>query len=139
MVPISKLLAFSFWELRRLFVAIYDDGWADFKAMAFLICAQAALVVTFFDIASLVLGHKVSPRPGLAQNCFMVAMSAVIVAANYFSVQYNAKWRRFEAEFEGYSPFVRVCGCVVVAIIVLASFISMIFLGAAVSHLPRYQ
>jgi len=40
MLQPRKVLAFAFWELRRVLNVISDDSWVEFRAMSLLVCTQ---------------------------------------------------------------------------------------------------
>ena len=81
MIP-SKMLAFAFWELRRILNAISDDGWADWRAMALLICTQAGLVFSVLGLGSVILGRRLIPTHEPETTVLGVLLAVAITAIN---------------------------------------------------------
>ena len=44
----TKLLAFVYWILSEFFIAMYDDGYSDWKALVIICCTQIAGIIAVF-------------------------------------------------------------------------------------------
>jgi len=136
LVQPRKVLAFAFWELRRILCAISDDGWADWRAMGLLVCTQIGLVLNIFALASVISGHRLIPTHGIELTAFAVSLSVVITATNYYAVRFENRWKHFEREFERYPKLIQRLGCVVMIALPLLTAAAMVWSAATMARLP---
>jgi hypothetical protein len=134
---LSKALAFSFWTLRRTFSALYDDGYADWKALAVLGGSQVLTLFMGISLLSIVLGHRVLTVTKMSTFCLCVGVGLSVTALNYYALRYRDRWTRFEPQFERYPTLARVVGSIVVVVLVIANAIASLIAADTVSHLPR--
>jgi hypothetical protein len=130
-----KWLSFAYWELSRLFKAIYDDGWAEWKAMAILICAEIFMLMGVYGCISLFIGHRLLHTTSSLSRPLGIMVVLAVIAANYYALLSNNRWSRFEAEFESYSRATRIAGCVGVVGILLGTVVGTLAALTAVRHL----
>ncbi len=131
-----KWFSFAYWELSRLFKAIYDDGWAEWKAMAILICAEICMIMGVYGFISLLIGHRLLHATSLLLRVFGIIVVLAIIAGNYYTLLSGNRWSRFEAEFESYSRATQVTGCVGVVGILLGTLVATLAVLTAARHLP---
>ena len=117
MIQLRKLIAFAFWELRRILNAFAGDSWLDFRAMALLVCTQVALLLSLFGTASILTRSSLLPPQGLASAFFGLVLAATVSALNYYGIQYKDRWKQFESEFDGYSKSRKAIGGLVMIVL----------------------
>jgi hypothetical protein len=121
-----------FWELRIIFNAIYDDGFAESKALITISCVEMAILLILLAAISVHAGHKLLPASKAVAILMIIGLACAIMATNQFFLTYKNKWTRFEPEFKGYSLHARTIGGVfVVAAAILAVVGMIISLGVA--------
>ena len=131
----QKALAFAFWELRRVLIAISGDGWVELRAMSLLVCTQVGLILSLFGIASISLKRSFIPTHGLGLTLFGVLVATAVTALNYYGVQYKDRWKHFENEFNGYSKSVKTIGCLVVIALPILTAAAMSWTAATMARL----
>ena len=132
-----KVFSFVYWELSQLFKAIYDDGFAEWKAMAILICAEIFVIMGVYGCISLLIGHRLLHATPLASRLVGIVVVLAVVAANYGALLSNNRGYRFEAEFESYPRFVRVAGFIGIVGILLGIVVATLAALTAARHLPQ--
>jgi hypothetical protein len=133
-----KLLAFAFWELRRILSAISDDGGSlDWRAMGLLGMTQVGLILSLFELSSLMLGRSLFPARGLDSVLFCLLLAGTIQASNNYALRYDQRLKTFEREFEQYSTLRKTIGCVVMILLPPLTIATTIWGGVAVSRLPH--
>jgi hypothetical protein len=135
MLQPRKVLAFAFWELRRVLNAISGDGWVEWRAMSLLVCTQVGLILTVFGIASILLRRSFIPTHGMGLMLFGVFLAAVVTAINYYEVQHKDRWRQFEGEFDGYSTATKTIGCLVMVVLPVLTVVAMGWTAAIMARL----
>jgi hypothetical protein len=132
-----KLIAFAFWELRRLLLAISGDWIVDFRAMALLVLTEFCVIFSALEFGSITSGRRLIP-PGHSDAMVLVLFLAItITALNQFAVSHENHWKQYESEFEGYSKLTKAIGIVVMAVLPPLSGATAIWLTGAMVALPR--
>jgi hypothetical protein len=127
-------LAFMFWELRTIARAISDDGLADWKATGTIVIFEILAIVGLTNAAAVYLGRRLIGKG--SPFIFLVAFAVAIV--NIPAILGKRKrWDQLSAEFEGYSPTIRIVGGFVVVLLVVGAIIVAGHFGAAQHLLPR--
>jgi hypothetical protein len=137
MLQPRKILAFAFWELRRILNAISDDSWIEFRAMSLLVCTQMGLILNFLGIASILLKRSFIPTHGLEQTLLIAFLATAITALNYYGVQYKSRWKQFEGEFDGYSKSTKTAGCLVMIVLPILTGAAMGWTAATMARLSH--
>jgi len=135
MLQPRKVLAFAFWELRRVLNAISDDSWVEFRAMSLLVCTQMGLILNFLGIASILLKRSLIPTHGLGATLFIAFLAAAITALNYYGVQHKSRWKQFEGEFDGYSKSIKFVGCLVMIVLPILTGVTMSWTAVTMARL----
>jgi amino acid transporter len=135
MLQPRKVLAFAFWELRRVLNAISDDSWLEFRAMSLLVCTQMGLILNFLGIVSILLKRSFIPTHGLGQTLFIALLAAAITALNYYGVQYKNRWKQFEGEFDGYSKSIKAIGGFIVIVLPILTGAAMSWTAMTMARL----
>lgn len=97
--------------------------------------AQMCIIASLYGLGLLLLGHKPSGLT-LSLRVIIVVLAVAVYVANYRALLYRNKWSRFRGEFELYSRFTRVAGCVGVLSAVLGAIVGSLIVLAAVRGLP---
>lgn len=135
MIQLRKLIAFAFWELRRILNAIAGDDWLDFRAMALLVCTQMGLVLSLFGAASILTRCSLLPPQGLALTFFNLFLAATVSAANYYGIQYKDRWRQFESEFNKYSKSRKAIGGIVMIVLPILAIVAAVWVASKMAQL----
>jgi hypothetical protein len=134
---LRKLIAFAFWELRRILLAISDDWVLDFRAMSILVLTQFSLVFGALELGSIVTGHRLIPAGHPDALVFVLFLAILITALNRYAVSYKNYWKQYEHEFNGYPKFTRAFGMFVMAVLPPLAGGTAIWLTAGMAGLPR--
>jgi hypothetical protein len=132
-----KLLAFAYWELRRMIVTISGKEWADGRAMALLVLIVIGLTFTTLSLCSLIVGRVLIPLEGPGSIIFTLGVPAIIVGWLSFEVRHKNRWKQFEREFESYSKLTRTIGGVVMITLPFITLAATIWSGATMARLPH--
>jgi len=127
-------LAFMFWELRTIARAISDDGLADWKATGTIVIFEILAIVGLTNAAAVYLGRRLIDKG--SPFIFLVAFAVAIVNTPAI-LDKRKRWDRLSAEFEGYSPTIRIVGGFVVVLLVVGAIIVAGHFGAAQRLLPQ--
>jgi hypothetical protein len=133
---VVTLLPFAYCELRAFFKAVYDDGFADFKASVFILCAQGFLVMIALGVASIAAGRKLLPRSTGGTILMAVLLFLGLEALNHFTLLTKEKVSAYEKEFSSYSTHNRVLGSVLVLAVMLIIVAGVFVIGGVVRRLP---
>jgi hypothetical protein len=129
--------SFVYWELSQFFKAIYDDGLAEWKAIAILGCAEVLIMMGVYGSISLVIGHRLLHGTTWVSRLLGIVVALAVFAANYGALLRNNRWRRFEEEFESFSRSSRVAGIIGIIGVLLGIVIATLASLTAVRHLPQ--
>jgi hypothetical protein len=132
-----KLLAFSFWEFRRILLAVSGDWLLDFRAMALLAFTEICVVLIALELGSMALGHRLIPGSEQAVTAFGWILALAITAINHYAVSHKDHWKRYEREFDGYSKTIKSIGWLVMITMLVAAGTTAVWLTAVVRVLPR--
>lgn len=132
-----KLLAFAYWELRRIISAISDPWLLDWRAMTFLGGIEVGLILCLFEFGSLLLGRSLIPARGSHTVLFCVVLVGTVARVNYYAIQHEHRWKTFEREFEQYSALRKTIGCVVMIALSFLTFAAMAWAASAMLRLPH--
>jgi len=135
-IPITKLLAFVFWDIRRFFKFMYDDGLAEFKALAVIVCAEILGVFATASMISVFLGYKILPTSKPLFFLLAIGLSLGVTGMNYYLFSYRRSSAQFEAEFENYSVRARLIGNLAVLAVICAIFAATLIFTGLARHLP---
>jgi len=102
-IQTRKLLAFSFWEFRRILLAVSGDWLVDFRAMVLLAVTQACVAFCALELGELSLGRRLIPGSEPGVTVFELIFALAIAAVNHYAISRKAYWKRYEREFDGYS------------------------------------
>jgi uncharacterized membrane protein YhaH (DUF805 family) len=127
-------LAFMFWELRTIARAISDDGLSDWKATGTIVIFEILAIVGLTNAAAVYLGRRLIDKG--SPFIFLVAFAVAIVNTPAILGK-RKRWDRLSAEFEGYSPTIRIVGGFAVVLLVVAAIIVAGHFGAAQRLLPQ--
>jgi len=127
-------LAFMFWELRTIARAISDDGLADWKATGTIVIFEILAIVGLTNAAAVYLGRRLIDKG--SPFIFLVSFAVAIVNTPAILGK-RKRWDRLSAEFEGYSPTIRIVGGFVVVLLVVGAIIVAGHFGAAQRLLPQ--
>jgi hypothetical protein len=130
-----KVLSFVYWELDIFFKIFSIGGSVEWKVMTALGVAQMCAAIALCGCLELFLGHRES-NLGSYWKVGVVALAVAIYGANYRALITKQKWSQFKAEFESYSRFARVTGCVLVVAGVIAAIVGVLVVLSAVRQLP---
>jgi uncharacterized membrane protein YhaH (DUF805 family) len=123
-----------FWELRTIARAISDDGLADWKATGTIVIFEILAIVGLTNAAAVYLGRRLIDKG--SPFIFLVAFAVAIVNTPAILGK-RKRWDRLSAEFEGYSPTIRIVGDFVVVLLVVGAIIVAGLFGAAQRLLPQ--
>jgi uncharacterized membrane protein YhaH (DUF805 family) len=123
-----------FWELRTIARAISDDGLADWKATGTIVIFEILAIVGLTNAAAVYLGRRLIDKG--SPFIFLVAFAVAIVNTPAILGK-RKRWDRLSAEFEGYSPTIRIVGGFVVVLLVVGAIIVAGHFGAAQRLLPQ--
>jgi hypothetical protein len=132
-----KAFALLFWELRCFFNALYDDGYADWKALTIIGCCEAALLLTLVFSMSVALGHRFLPKSKAEIYAGAFGVASLLHGMNYFSLKYKDRWKRFEREFQSYSLLGRVVSAAMTFLVVSGAATGIFWSATVARHLPR--
>jgi hypothetical protein len=132
-----KPFAFVFWDIQRFFKFINDDGLAEFKALAVIVCAELLAAVAIISVVSIFFGHRFLPTSKSSQIALGGVFSLAVTILNYYALHSGSKWTRFKSEFENYPSNWRLFGDLAVVLVLLAIFCSTLIAAGAARHLPR--
>ena len=127
-------LAFMFWELRTIARAISDDGLGDWKATGTIVIFEILAIVGLTNAAAVYLGRRLIDKG--SPFIFLVAFAVAIVNTPAI-LDKRKRWDRLSAEFEGYSPTIRIVGGFAVVLLIVAAIIVAGHFGAAQRLLPQ--
>ena len=127
-------LAFMFWELRTIARAISDDGLADWKATGTIVIFEILAIVGLTNAAAVYLGRRLIDKG--SPFIFLVGFAVAIVNTPAILGK-RKRWDRLSAQFEGYSPTIRIVGGFVVVLLVVGAIIVAGHFGAAQRLLPQ--
>ena len=127
-------LAFMFWELRTIARAISDDGLADWKATGTIVIFEILAIVGLTNAAAVYLGRRLIDKG--SPFIFLVGFAVAIVNTPAILGK-RKRWDRLSAQFEGYSPTIRIVGGFVVVLLVAGAIIVAGHFGAAQRLLPQ--
>lgn len=102
-----------------------------------LCVAQLLAVVSVLTLCSALLPLSLIPTSRAQQLRTACALGIVVTAINYFSLRFGSRWRRFEPEFESYSPFARRAGGFAVAGLLLLILVAAVYTKGQYNHLVR--
>ena len=129
-----KFLSLVFCQLRWLFKAIYDDGFADFKAMTVIVVLQILLISSVVSLLSIALGRDLIGV--LGPTGFAIALGLGILAPNYIYFWDREVWRRFEEEFRTYSLSTRLWAWLAILSVLVFDFFGISVIASA-GKLPQ--
>lgn len=135
MIQLRKLIAFAFWELRRILNAIAGDAWLDFRAMALLVCTQIGFVLSLLGTVSILTRRSLLPPQGLASTFFNLFLAATVSVVNYYGIQYKDRWKRFESEFNAYSKSRKAVGGLVIMVLPILAIVSAVWVASKMAQL----
>jgi hypothetical protein len=131
-----KVLSFAYWELDVFFKICSVGGSVEWKVMTVLGVAQVCALFILYGCIELLLGHR-EVYLGPYLRIGVVALACAIYAANYWALISKNRWHQFKEEFESYSRFTRVAGCVLVVGGVVGTIVGVVVVLTAVQQLPN--
>lgn len=132
----TKWLSFAYWELDNFFQLFSIGGSTQWKVMTALGIAQMCMLLSTYGLILLLLGHKPSGLTLPLRVIVVVVFAVAVYVANYRVLLYRNRWAHFKGEFELYSRFNRVAGCVGVLSAVLGAIVGSLVILTAVRGLP---
>jgi hypothetical protein len=132
----TKLYAFAFWNIRQFFKRMYDDGYADWKALAVIGCTEILGIMAAVFMVSIAVGYKLLPSSKPVLWILGAGISLGIAGINYYMLRFENKWTRFEREFNSYSTGVRILSGIAIAAVVMATIFTAFASAAAAGRLP---
>jgi hypothetical protein len=132
-----RILAFAFWEFRRILLAISGDWLLDFRAMSLLVCTEICVVLSALEFGSTIFGHRLIPASEPGVVLFALCWAITITALNLYAVSHKNHWKQYEREFDGYSRFIKVIGGLVMIMLLGLAGAASVWLTAAMVTLPR--
>ncbi len=85
----------------------------------------------------MIVGRRLLPASQPSATLFALCCAIMVAALNLYAVSHKSHWKQYEREFEAYSTFIKVIGCLVmIVLLVLAGTIS-VWLTATMVALPR--
>jgi hypothetical protein len=127
-------LAFMFWELRTIARAISSDGLSDWKATGIIVVFEILAIVGLTDAAAVYLGRRLIDKG--SPFVFVVAFAVAIVNTPAILGKHERR-DKLSAEFEAYSPAIRIVGGFAVVVLVVGAIIVAGHFGAAQRFLPQ--
>ena len=108
--------------------------WADWKATGTIVIFEILAIVGLTNAAAVYLGRRLIDKG--SPFIFLVAFAVAIVNTPAILGK-RKRWDRLSAEFEGYSPTIRIVGGFVVVLLVVGAIIVAGHFGAAQRLLPQ--
>jgi len=127
-------LAFMFWELRTIAIAVNDDGLSDWKATGTIVIFEILVIVGLTNATAVYLGRRLIDKgsPFIYLAAFAVAFINIPAALGKFR-----RWHRLGKEFESYSKPTRIAGGIAVVLLFIGAIVCAGYFGEAQSRLPR--
>ena len=113
---VARTQAFVFYLLRSSFKSVFDDGFADWKAIMVMSIASAFAAMLLLAGISISLQRRLLP----GRIPFVILFAAISIGVfNYYNSMSKSKWSRFEGDFQRTSTAVRVGGVLAVWLILI--------------------
>jgi hypothetical protein len=133
----TKPLAFAYWGVRRLCRELSDDGYCDWKALAFICLLEVLLVISAISFAAVNLGRSAVLWLIHWRLYGAVLVSVGVVMSNYYLLRHEDRWTRYEPEFNLYPRYKRVFGYAITGGIALLTMVLVLLTKHAFNAIAR--
>jgi hypothetical protein len=134
---IKRAQAFVFYVLRNTFKWVWDDGWADWKALLVMSVATNFAAISVAAFISILLQHRVLlPDTKLRFVSLWGTIGVCVLTFNYYTLVSPRKWTGMGRDFLHHPKFVRIWGGVAVWASVLMCLLVAEWVGSIARKLP---
>jgi hypothetical protein len=127
----ARAYAYAFFRLRNCARALSNDGLHDWKALLVISVVQIYVLLDAAFLSEVILRRRLFPSNW---SVVVVPLAFGLVAANYFALLYEERWRRYEDEFRSYSAKARRVGAIVIIAVIVLVLLSLVVTFYAMSR-----